>query len=177
MNARTTLYPFELETSWQEVLKDELAKPYIHELAEFLEREYASGATVYPPRELIFNAFNRTPFHKVKVLIVGQDPYHGEGQAEGLCFSVPKGLRIPPSLKNIYKELEGDLNVRAPEHGSLVRWAEQGVMLLNATLTVRKGEPLSHYDRGWELFTDAVIAKLAARQDPLIFVLWGTFAN
>lgn len=172
-----TQLPFELESSWQAVLQEELSKEYMQKLREFLDQEYAAGACVYPPHDLIFNAFNQTPFEKVKVLIVGQDPYHGEGQAHGLAFSVPEGIKTPPSLKNIFKELQTDLGVSVPTSGCLEKWAKQGVMLLNTTLTVRDGEPLSHVGQGWERFTDAVIAKLAARQDPVIFILWGKSAQ
>lgn len=172
-----TQHSFELGSSWQTVLQEELAKEYMGELAEFLEQEYTIGSVVYPPRELIFNAFKKTPFEKVQVLILGQDPYHGEGQAHGLAFSVPEGIKTPPSLKNIFKELHSDLGVPVAAHGCLENWAKQGVLLLNTTLTVRDGEPLSHVGQGWERFTDAVIAKLAARNDPVIFVLWGKSAQ
>lgn len=169
---------FVLEKSWQTQLQDELNKPYMLQLAAFVEKEYALGTTaVYPPKELIFNAFLHTPFEKVNVVIMGQDPYHGPGQAHGLSFSVPLGMRPPPSLQNIFKELESDLGDIASKQGCLSAWAHQGVLLLNATLTVRKGEPLSHYGRGWELFTDTVIRKLAERKDPVIFVLWGKSAQ
>lgn len=172
----TPLY-FELEASWHKVLADELKEPYIASISAFLEKERALGKTVYPPKELIFNAFFKTPFEQVKVVIVGQDPYHGPGQAHGLCFSVPKGVVPPPSLKNIFKELSSDLNLSVPAHGCLNSWAEQGVLLLNASLTVRQEEPMSHSRIGWARFTDAVIAQLCQRSDPLIFVLWGKFAQ
>lgn len=169
---------FILEPSWKRVLEEELKKPYIAELAAFVEKEYAMHPdAVYPPKDLIFNAFYQTPFDKIKVVIVGQDPYHGRGQAHGLSFSVPKGVIPPPSLKNIFKELEQDIGIVPPSHGCLLLWAKQGVLLLNATLTVRKGEPLSHHGKGWELFTDAVIQKLLERKDPVIFVLWGKNAQ
>lgn len=168
---------FELEPSWNRVLEEELNQPYMASLAAFVERERLSGFAVYPPKELVFNAFWKTPFDQVKVVIVGQDPYHGPGQAHGLSFSVPKGVAPPPSLQNIYKELLADLAVPIPDHGCLSSWAEQGVLLLNATLTVRQGEPLSHHGKGWERFTDAVIKKLEERQDPIIFVLWGKSAQ
>lgn len=168
---------FELEPSWHAALEEELQKPYIASLAAFLEREQASGATVYPKKELIFNAFYKTPFNRVRVVIMGQDPYHGAGQAHGLSFSVPKGTQLPPSLQNIFKELATDVSAPTPSHGCLNSWAEQGVLLLNATLTVRQGEAMSHHGRGWEQFTDAVIATLAAREEPLIFVLWGKSAQ
>lgn len=170
--------PFLLESSWQNQLKDELQKPYMAELAAFIEREYAtSPASIYPPKELIFNAFNQTPFDKVKVLIMGQDPYHGLGQAHGLSFSVPKGVTPPPSLQNIFKELEADARIPKPPHGCLLSWAQQGVLLLNATLTVRQGAPMSHHGRGWEYFTDAAVRKLEEREDPVVFVLWGKSAQ
>jgi len=165
--------PFEIETSWREALKDELQKPYLFELALFLERERASEKRVFPPKQLVFNAFNKTPFDRVRVVLVGQDPYHGAGQAHGLSFSVPEGVPLPPSLKNIFKEIGGEM----PPHGCLSSWAEQGVLLLNSALTVREGTPNSHKDRGWERFTDAVIQKLAERKKPLIFVLWGNSAK
>jgi uracil-DNA glycosylase len=167
---------FILEPSWQEVLKDELQQPYIKTLASFIEKEYVT-TPIYPPKDLIFNAFYQTPFEQVQVLLMGQDPYHGVGQAHGLSFSVPKGVKPPPSLQNIFKELKEDLQIPIPKHGCLIPWAQQGVMLLNAILTVRKGEPLSHHGKGWERFTDTVIKKLAERKDPVIFVLWGKSAQ
>lgn len=166
-----------LEKSWHEVLKEELNLPYIQELKSFLEEEKKRGATIYPPEDLVFNAFLHTPFDKVKVVIVGQDPYHGKGQAHGLSFSVLPGVTIPPSLKNIYKELIEDVKINPPKTGCLTGWADQGVLLLNATLTVREREPKSHYGRGWEHFTDKVIEKLAERKDPLVFLLWGKSAQ
>lgn len=169
--------PFELETSWHKVLEEELQKPYLLELAAFLERERAAGQEIYPPKDLIFNAFRQTPFEKVKVVIMGQDPYHGAGQAHGLCFSVPKGITPPPSLKNIFKELNEDLKIPEPNHGCLLSWTKQGVLLLNAILTVRKGEPLSHKGKGWERFTDVVLYRLAERKEPVIFLLWGRSAQ
>lgn len=168
--------PFVLESSWQLQLQEELKKPYMLELAAFIEKEYAT-TFVYPPQELILNAFLQTPFDQVKVVIMGQDPYHGIGQAHGLCFSVPKGIKPPPSLQNIFKELEEDLHIAKPNHGCLMDWAKQGILLLNATLTVKQSEPLSHHGRGWERFTDAAIHKLAEREDPVIFVLWGKSAQ
>lgn len=169
--------PFELESQWQEILKDELCQPYMLSLAAFLAKERASSCPVYPPADLVFNAFSHTPYDKVKVLIMGQDPYHGQGQAHGLCFSVPKGVPQPPSLQNIIKELVSDIGIAQPNHGCLLNWAKNGVMLLNATLTVRQSEPLSHYGKGWERFTEVVIAKLCERQDPVIFLLWGKSAQ
>lgn len=174
----TPFVPFLIEKSWQCALQEELEKPYMLDLANQIEREYAFGpAPVYPPRHLIFNAFLHTPFDQVKVVIVGQDPYHGAGQAHGLSFSVPHGIKIPPSLQNIYKELESDLRIPPATHGCLLRWTEQGVLLLNATLTVREGEPLSHHGLGWERFTDAALKKLSERESPVVFVLWGKSAQ
>lgn len=168
---------FELEPSWQKALEQDLDQPYLSHLAAFVERERAGNVPVYPPKELVFNAFYKTPYDKVSVVIMGQDPYHGQGQAHGLSFSVPRGIPLPPSLQNICKEITADLSVEAPEHGCLLSWAEQGVLLLNATLTVRQGEPLSHSGKGWEQFTDVVIDRLAEREDPVIFVLWGKYAQ
>lgn len=164
---------FELEPSWHDELRAELAKPYISKLEAYVERERIGQIPVYPPQELMFNAFWRTPFHKVSAVIVGQDPYHGAGQAHGLCFSVPKGIVIPPSLKNIYKEIQEDVGIAAPNHGCLLEWADQGVFLLNTMLTVREKTPLSHQKQGWEQFTDAAILALAKRPEPLVFLLWG----
>lgn len=166
-----------LKDGWKKVLHDELNTPYMKALTAFVENERTLGLPVYPQKELVFSAFEKTPYEDVKVVIMGQDPYHGPGQAHGLSFSVPRGIKLPPSLKNIFKELASDLNVSTPEHGCLEKWSEQGVLLLNATLTVREGEPLSHYKQGWERFTDAVLAKLCQRSDPVIFVLWGKSAQ
>ncbi len=166
-----------LEASWYAQLQEELQKPYINDLKKFLNEEKEKGYQIFPPEEKVFSAFSKTPFSQVKVVIVGQDPYHGTGQAHGLSFSVAKGVPIPPSLRNIYLELREDIKMPIPQHGFLERWAEQGVLLLNATLTVRSGEPKSHYGKGWERFTDAVIAKLALREDPLVFILWGRSAQ
>lgn len=168
---------FELEPSWNDVLSDQWLLPYVKSLAAFVERERAQGVPVYPPQELVFNAFLKTPFDQVKVVIMGQDPYHGAGQAHGLSFSVPKGVQQPPSLQNIFKELASDTGITIPKHGCLSGWSDQGVLLLNATLTVRQAEPMSHYGKGWEQFTDAVIHKLSQRSDPVIFVLWGKSAQ
>jgi uracil-DNA glycosylase len=165
-----------MEASWLEKLQEEFEKPYMKEIESFLAAELRSGAEVYPPFELIFNAFCQTPFDEVKVVIMGQDPYHGAGQAHGLSFSVPKGIAAPPSLQNIFKELRDDLGVPIPSHGCLIDWARQGVLLLNATLTVRAGEAKSHFGRGWEVFTDKVIQLLCTRKDPIVFVLWGKSA-
>lgn len=169
--------PFEIEAGWRKKLEKELREPYLFRLAAFVEAERAGIVPIYPPRELVFRAFELTSYDAVKVVIVGQDPYHGKGQAEGLSFSVPPGIPLPPSLKNIFKELAADLGIPAPSHGCLSSWAEQGVLLLNATLTVQEGAPMSHRGKGWERFTDAVIAKLCEREDPVIFVLWGNSAK
>jgi uracil-DNA glycosylase len=169
--------PFVLESSWHKMLEDELILPYFTELADFLAQERTGSVPVYPKPELVFNALTMTPYEKVNVVIVGQDPYHGPGQAEGLSFSVPKGVALPPSLKNIFKELKADQGIEMPVHGCLSFWAQQGVLLLNSTLTVRQGEPMSHHGLGWERFTDAIIKVLCKRQDLVIFVLWGKLAQ
>lgn len=160
-----------MEASWIEQLAPEFEKLYMKNLESFLAKEIASGAVIYPPFELIFNAFCQTPFNAVKVLIMGQDPYHGAGQAYGLAFSVPPDVPIPPSLKNIFKELKDDVHLPSPSNGCLIEWAKRGVFLLNATLTVRANEPRSHYGKGWELFTDRVIQLLCARESPTVFLL------
>lgn len=165
-----------MEASWLEKLQDEFEKPYMKQLEAFLASELHSKKVIYPPFEFIFNSFCQTPFDQVKVIIMGQDPYHGEGQAHGLSFSVPKGVAQPPSLQNIFKELKDDLAIAPPNHGCLIDWAKQGVLLLNATLTVRSGEPKSHFGKGWEIFTDRVIELLCSRKDPLVFILWGKSA-
>ncbi len=162
-----------LPESWRGVLGDELQQPYFKELTEFVEEERAKGP-VYPPREEVFAALEATPYDQVKVLVLGQDPYHGEGQGHGLCFSVRPGVRTPPSLRNIYKEMKEELDLPIPDNGYLMPWAQQGVLLLNAVLTVRSGEANSHKGKGWEKFTDAVIRAVAERPDPAVFVLWGT---
>jgi uracil-DNA glycosylase len=164
-----------IEETWKAVLSDEFNKPYFLELKEFLIEE-KKKFRIFPPGHLIFNAFNSTPFQKVKVVIIGQDPYHGYGQAHGLCFSVPDGIPKPPSLVNIFKELANDLVIRSPSHGNLESWAKQGVLLLNATLTVRENQAGSHQRRGWELFTNEAIRQLSEQKDGVIFVLWGNFA-
>lgn len=169
--------PALIEASWLKILKEEFEKPYMKGLERFLAKERGENAVVYPPFELIFNAFCHTPFEKVKVVIMGQDPYHGEGQAHGLSFSVPEGVPQPPSLQNIFKELKEDLGIAPPKSGCLIHWANEGVLLLNATLTVRANEPKSHYGQGWELFTDQVIKRLLERKDPLVFILWGKSAQ
>lgn len=165
-----------MESSWLNVLGVEFEKPYMKEIESFLSAEIRSGVEIYPPFDLIFNAFCQTPFDDVKVVIMGQDPYHGAGQAHGLSFSVPMGVDLPPSLQNIFKELKQDLGVPPPAHGCLVSWARQGILLLNATLTVRSGEPKSHFGKGWEIFTDRVVQLLCARKDPIVFLLWGKSA-
>ena len=165
-----------LEKSWKELLRDEFDKPYFQDLAKFVKGEYQNG-TVYPPPRFIFNALDSLPVDKVKVVILGQDPYHGPGQAHGLSFSVPDGVIPPPSLVNIYKEIESDLGKKVPHSGNLERWAKQGVLLLNATLTVRARQAGSHQNKGWETFTDAVIHRLAETKDHLVFILWGNYAQ
>lgn len=166
----------EIEASWQKRLQPEFEKAYFAQLTDFVRREYAER-TIYPPGRLIFNAFNLCPFDRVKVVLLGQDPYHGPGQAQGLCFSVNDGVRFPPSLVNIFKELQSDLGIAPPASGSLVRWTEQGVFLLNATLTVREHQAGSHQNMGWEQFTDAVIRLLAEEREHLVFILWGGYAQ
>jgi uracil-DNA glycosylase len=168
---------FYLGPSWQPVMEEELSKPYIRGLADFLCGEIAAGELIYPPPPLIFNAFHQTPYEETRVVIIGQDPYHGPGQAEGMSFSVADGVALPPSLRNIFKELKEDLGILPPASGSLLKWAQQGVLLLNATLTVRARQPKSHYGRGWERFTDAVVLKLLDRVDPPVFLLWGKSAQ
>ena len=166
-----------LEESWKEVLAEELEKPYMASLAAFVREERLNHGPIYPPKEQVFSALNETPYDNVRVVIVGQDPYHGPGQAHGLCFSVPPGIDQPPSLKNIFKELRADLDIALPNHGCLLKWAHQGVLLLNTTLTVRQGQPLSHAKQGWEQFTDAIIKKVNQKTTPVIFVLWGRNAQ
>ena len=166
-----------IEASWKEVLNEEFGKPYFLQIVQFLKDEKAAGKTIYPPGPVIFNAFNTTPFDKVKVVIIGQDPYHGPGQAHGLSFSVPNGVAQPPSLVNIFKELKTDLGMSIPSHGNLTHWAEQGVLLLNASLTVRANEPMSHSKIGWAQFTDAAIKKISEKKSHVVFLLWGKFAQ
>lgn len=165
-----------IEESWIEQLKEEFDKPYFQRLTDFVRNEYATK-TVYPPAKLIFNAFDSCPFDDVKVIIVGQDPYHEPGQAHGLCFSVNDGIKIPPSLVNIYKEIRDDLGKEIPISGNLERWAKQGVLLLNATLTVRAHIAGSHQSKGWEEFTDTVIRCLSEEREHLVFILWGAYAQ
>lgn len=171
----------QLHPSWQAVIGDEFEKPYMQALRDFLKQEKAAGKIIYPPSPLIFNAFNHTPFEQVRVVIIGQDPYHGQDkgqpQAHGLSFSVPDGVALPPSLVNIYKEIESDLGIRMSRKGDLSAWADQGVLLLNATLTVEQAQAGSHQGRGWEAFTDAAIAALNEHREGLVFVLWGSYAQ
>jgi len=164
-----------IEDSWKKELKDEFNSTYFEQLKEFLVDE-KSKFTIYPPGSQIFAAFNFTPFNHVKVVILGQDPYHGPGQAHGLCFSVPEGVKQPPSLQNIFKEIHADLGYEIPKHGNLQKWAKQGVLLLNASLTVRARQAGSHQKRGWETFTDVAIKKLSEMRQNLVFLLWGNFA-
>ena len=166
----------QIEANWKSILKDEFEKPYFKSLIEFIRSEYKEY-TCYPNSRDIFNAFQLCPFDHIKVVILGQDPYHGYNQAHGLSFSVPKGESIPPSLLNIYKELKEDLGQNMPLHGNLDAWAAQGVLLLNATLTVRASEPGSHQNKGWELFTDAVIRKISLEKHGVVFLLWGGYAK
>ena len=165
-----------IEDSWKRELAAEFEKPYFAELTEFVRSEY-SATTVYPPAKLIFNAFDHCPFDKVKAVIIGQAPYHGPGQANGLCFSVNKEIKMPPSLVNIFKEISSDTGKPMPTDGDLTRWSRQGVLLLNATLTVRAGNAGSHQRRGWETFTDAAIRILAEKRENLVFILWGSYAQ
>jgi len=165
-----------IESSWKQVLQPEFDKDYFVKLTEFVRNEYKTRLT-FPPASLIFNAFDQCPFDQVKVVIIGQDPYHGDGQAHGLCFSVNDGVAFPPSLLNIFKEIERDLGKSMPTSGNLIRWAQQGVLLLNATLTVQAHMAGSHQNRGWEAFTDAAIRKLATEKEHLVFMLWGSYAQ
>ena len=167
----------QIENSWKEVLRDEFDKPYFERLVAFLHAEKAAGKVIYPPGGRIFKAFELTPFDAVKVVILGQDPYHNPGQAMGLCFSVPRGVPAPPSLKNIFREIESDLGVRMSGSPDLEPWARQGVLLLNAVLTVRSGEPTSHSGIGWQPFTDAVIRCISDRCEGVVFLLWGNYAR
>jgi len=166
-----------IEAGWKEVLRDEFEKPYFDRIRQFLKTELGQGKKIYPPGPKIFNAFDSTPFDKVKAVVIGQDPYHGPGQAMGLSFSVPRDVRPPPSLNNIYKELKSDLGIDHPGHGDLTAWTRQGVFLLNAILTVEHKKAGSHRKIGWEQFTDAVIKKLSEKRETLVFLLWGRFAR
>ena len=165
-----------IDAAWKSRLQDEFMKEYFLRLSEFVKEEYKNN-TVYPPGSLIFNSFNLCPFDNVKAVLIGQDPYHGPGQAHGLCFSVREKVNFPPSLINIFKEIESDLGIKRPANGNLQRWAEQGVLLLNATLTVRAHQAGSHQKKGWEQFTDSVIGKLNFEKDHLVFFLWGAYAQ
>ncbi len=174
--------PGQLHLSWQAVIGDELEKPYMQALRDFLKQEKAAGKVIYPPSALIFNAFNHTPFEQVRVVIIGQDPYHGQDnqgnpQAHGLSFSVPRGVALPPSLVNIFKEISADLNIKMSRNGDLTPWTDQGVLLLNATLTVEQAKAGAHQGKGWEAFTDAAIAALNVHREGLVFVLWGSYAQ
>ena len=166
-----------IEPSWMNVLKEEFSKPYFKQLVLHLKTEKQLGKTIYPAGRFIFNAFDATPFQNVKVVILGQDPYHGPGQAHGLSFSVPAGVALPPSLLNIFKELQSDIGLSMPSQGDLTHWAQRGVFLLNASLTVRQGEPMSHAQIGWATFTDTVISLLSEKREKLVFMLWGKFAK
>lgn len=166
-----------MEPSWKQVLTQEFKKDYFLQAVQHLKIEKGQGKTIYPPGKYIFNAFDTTPFDKVKAVILGQDPYHGPDQAHGLCFSVQKGIQPPPSLLNIFKELKEDIGMEIPSHGDLTHWATQGVFLLNASLTVRAGEPMSHSQIGWAPFTDAVIKTISQKKEHVVFLLWGKFAK
>src|SRR6056297_3220220 len=174
--AQKNKMPIAIHPSWKQELKEEFEKPYFKELTEFVRHEYAQH-TCYPKETEIFSAFDHCPFDGTKVVIIGQDPYHGPGQANGLCFSVKEGIPHPPSLINIFKEIQTDLSVPYPKSGNLERWADQGVLLLNATLTVRAHQAGSHQGKGWETFTDKVICKLSERESPIVFMLWGGYAK
>lgn len=163
--------------SWKEQLRNEFSKTYFQQVTTFIKMEVMAGKTIYPPGKFIFHAFDKTSFENVKVVILGQDPYHGPGQAHGLSFSVPPGIKPPPSLVNIFKELHADIGMPIPSHGTLEKWAEQGVLLLNAVLTVRANEPASHSKSGWMEFTDAVIKTISERKEHVVFMLWGKFAH
>jgi uracil-DNA glycosylase len=177
LTAMTRAMSIKLDPSWLEPLQAEFDQPYMGELKRFLLAERNAGKRIFPAGANWFRALDLTPLDKVKVVILGQDPYHGPGQAHGLCFSVPEGVRAPPSLVNIYKELESDLGIRRPPHGFLEHWAKQGVLLLNSVLTVEMGMAASHRDRGWERFTDAVVQLVNDKQQPVVFMLWGSYAQ
>ncbi len=167
-----------IEPTWKAALNAEFEQLYFSEMVNFIKEEKAKGAIIYPPGSLLFNAFEKTPFDKVKVVVLGQDPYHGTGQAHGLCFSVPMGVKPPPSLVNIFKEIKNEFpDFQIPEHGNLEKWAAQGVFLLNAILTVKANQPASHSQIGWQKFTDAVIRKISAEKSGIVFLLWGKFAQ
>ena len=166
-----------IDEGWKAVLKDEFTKPYFEQITLFLKNEKAAGKTIYPPGAMIFNAFDQTSIDQVKVVILGQDPYHGRGQAHGLSFSVQDGIQPPPSLVNIFKELQSDVGMAIPKSGNLTKWASQGVLLLNASLTVRAAEPLSHSKIGWAEFTDTVIRRVSEAKEHVVFILWGKYAQ
>ncbi|MEZ5506958.1 MAG: uracil-DNA glycosylase [Gammaproteobacteria bacterium] len=173
----TAMSQIKLEASWKQHLLAEFQQPYMQQLRAFLQEQISLGKTIYPKGNEYFNAFNLTPFDQVKVVIIGQDPYHGPNQAHGLCFSVQPGVAFPPSLVNIFKELQRDLNIPFPNHGNLTHWAEQGVLLLNAVLTVEQGKAAAHQGKGWEQFTDAAIRELNAGREGIVFMLWGSYAQ
>ncbi len=162
---------------WHKELRDEFKQAYMQDLKQFLQQQKQSSQVIYPKGDEIFNALNSTPFAQIKVVIIGQDPYHGPNQAHGLCFSVNRGVKIPPSLRNIYKELKNDLNCQLPEHGNLQQWAQQGVLLLNSVLTVAQGQAGSHQGKGWEFFTDKIIEKINAKNKNIVYFLWGAYAH
>ncbi len=176
-NLGTQTTDISIEPSWKKALKDEFEKPYFKSMRQFVKEEYVSGKKVYPAPKDIFRAFALCPIDQVKVVIIGQDPYHGKGQANGLCFAVQSGIVLPPSLKNIFKEIESDIGVAPEADGDLSRWAKQGVLLLNATLTVEESKPGSHQGKGWEEFTDSVIRYLSEQKEGLVFLLWGKYAK
>jgi uracil-DNA glycosylase len=170
-------YNTPFEPGWYKALQDELKKEYMRNLREFLQQEYKEKKIIFPPKDQYFTALNETPLKKVKAVIIGQDPYHGPKQAHGLCFSVGQGVDLPPSLKNIFKELESDLGIHSPQSGYLKKWAQQGVLLLNSVLTVEQGKPGTHANRGWEQFTDRIIQTLNNSKKPIVFILWGSYAQ
>lgn len=177
MESQIKLENIQIEQGWKEVLKNEFLSPYFAEIKAHYLKAKTSGAVIYPPAKLTFNAFNLTPFHQLKVVLLGQDPYHQPNQAMGLSFSVPQGVRIPPSLQNIYKELEADLGIPQAKSGDLTAWAKEGVLLLNSILSVEAGKPTSHQHFGWQQFTDAVIATISAQCNGIVFLLWGNYAK
>jgi uracil-DNA glycosylase len=177
MEQLPTTANIQIEESWKKALNEEFQKPYFSDIKNYLQEARQAGKTIYPPGSLIFNAFNKTPLDKVKVVILGQDPYHKPGEAMGLSFSVPKGVKIPPSLQNIFKELKSELGIPPASHGDLSQWADQGVLLLNAMLTVEAGQPASHQKIGWQTFTDAVIRTISEQKEGVVFLLWGNFAK
>lgn len=177
MTERQQQFFASIPDSWKAPLKEVCSRPEIDALVKFLQEREAAGATIYPPKKNIFAALRATPFDKVSVVIVGQDPYHGPGQAHGLSFSVPPGVPQPPSLRNIFKELQTDIGMPRPRNGTLIGWAQQGVLLLNALLTVEEGKPASHVGRGWEIFTDVIIEQLIKREHPTVLMLWGAYAQ